>query len=242
MSRPIARLARLTAAAAVLTFAEEAIAERELIVPFHESGHLVLDQLAGLRLGGSGTGYSGALGMSYRSDKAEALVPGGPASELTTTRLWLAPSADVFVTDHLSVGGLIEVSHAWGSAEAGGRRLELPGTTSLTFLPRVGFFVPIGDRIGIWPRAGFGWASHQTASFDSTGSAPVTETTRSLLLDVDLAVVYRFSETFFMRAGPEVGVGIGGRRTLEQGGTSAGAGAATLQISGAAAFGMNIEL
>lgn len=229
--------------AAALTAAPSAFAERELIVPFHEAGHLVLDQLAGFRLStAGGAGYSGVAGLAHRTEKVEATTPGAATAERSTTSLWLAPSADVFVTDHLSVGGLIEVSHAWGAVAGGGRRLELPGTTSLTFLPRVGFFAAFGDRLGLWPRAGFGWASHESVSFDSTGSIPQTTTVRSLLLDVDVALVYRFGETFFLRAGPEVGVTLGGRSEVEQGGASAGSGASTLQIAGSAAFGMNIEL
>ena len=45
-----------------------------------------------------------------------------------------------------------------------------------------------------------------------------------------------------MRAGPEVGVTLGGRRTSETAGTSSGAGASVLQISGVVGFGMNLEL
>jgi hypothetical protein len=218
-------------------------AERELIVPFHEGGHLVLDQLSGLRINPSnGFAYAGPAGISFRSSKSDSIVPGGPASETSTTSLWFAPSADVFVTDHLSVGGLIEIGHTWGAIEGGGQRLELPGATSMTFLPRVGFYVPFGDRLGLWPRAGFGWSSVETASFESTGGAAKTETFRALLLDVDLSLVYRFGETFFMRAGPEVGVTLGGRRTTESAGTSTGAGASVLQISGVFGFGMNLEL
>ncbi|HVJ92331.1 MAG TPA: hypothetical protein VM580_21170, partial [Labilithrix sp.] len=132
---------------------------------------------------------------------------------MTTTSLWLAPSADIFVTEHLSVGGLIEISHTWGAAEGGGKRLELPSTTSMTFLPRVGFYVPFNDRIGLWPRAGFGYASVESVSFLSTGSAPTRETFSAMILDVDLSLVYRFGETFFLRTGPELGVTLGGRRT-----------------------------
>jgi hypothetical protein len=63
-----------------------------------------------------------------------------------------------------------------------------------------------------------------------------------MLLDVDLSLVYRFGETFFMRAGPEVGVTLGGRRTEESNGIQAGGGAAVLHVSGVMGFGMNIEL
>ncbi|MBX3215034.1 MAG: hypothetical protein KF850_23570 [Labilithrix sp.] len=236
-------VAALFASLALIFWSRAARAERELIVPFHEGGHIVFDQLSGLRLDAtSGVAYAGPAGVAFRSTKSDALVPGGPSSETSTTSVWFAPSADVFVTDHLSVGGRVEIAHTWGAIEGGGRRLELPGTTSMTFLPRVGFFVPFGDRFGIWPRAGVGWCSVESVSFASTGSAPTRDTFRAMLLDVDLSLVYRFGETFFMRAGPEVGVTLGGRQTSETGGTSAGAGASVLQISGTIGFGMNLEL
>lgn len=218
-------------------------AERELIVPFHEGGHLVLDQLSGLRVSPTnGTSYAGPLGIAFRSDKSDALTPGGPSSETSTTSLWLAPSADVFVTDHLSLGGLVEVAHTWGAVEAGGQRLELPGTTSMTLLPRVGFYVPLTDRIGAWPRAGVGWSSVQSTSFLSTGSVPTRETLQAMLVDLDVSLVYRFGETFFMRAGPEVSTTLGGRREIETDGTSGGHGASRLHVSGVVGFGVNLEL
>lgn len=238
--RLIVTLALLLAA---LFFAREAHAERDLIVPFHEGGHLVLDQLTGLRVSSAaGFSYAGPVGIAFRSEKSDSLTPGGPTSETSTTSLWLAPSADIFVTDHLSLGGLIELRHTWGAVEGGGQRLELPSATSLTFLPRVGFYVPFTDRIGLWPRIGIGYSSVESASFASTGSVPVRETFRAMVLDADLSLIYRFSETFFMRAGPEVGLTLGGRREVESNGTSAGAGASVLQISGVVGFGMNLEL
>ncbi len=239
------RIVLVAVATAILLFlcSRPALAERELIVPFHEGGHLVLDQLSGLRVSpATGFGYAGPAGIAFRSEKSDAITPGDPASETSTTSIWLSPSADVFVTDHLSLGGVIAIEHTWGAVEGGGRRLELPGTTSMTFLPRVGFYVPFSDRIGVWPRAGVGWSSVESVSFLSTGSVPTRETFRSMLLDVDLSLVYRFGETFFMRAGPEVGVTLGGRRASETAGTTTGGGASVLQISGVVGFGMNLEL
>lgn len=218
-------------------------AERELIVPFHEDGHLVLDQLSGLRIApSSGTSYAGPAGIAFRSERTDSLTPGGAASETSTTSLWLAPSADVFITDHLSIGGLVEVTHTWGAVEGGGQRVELPGATSMTFLPRVGFYVSFTDRLGLWPRAGIGWSSAESVSFLSSGSVPSRETFRAMILDLDLSLVYRFAETFFMRAGAEIGVTLGGRRTFEVDGTRSGAGASVLQLSGVVGLGMNLEL
>jgi hypothetical protein len=204
-------------------------ADRELIVPFHERGHLVLDQLSGLRVNAvSGASYAGPAGVSFRSEKVDGLA------ELKTTSFWFAPSADVFVTDHLSVGGLVEVSHTFGTVDAAGRKAELPATTSMTFVPRVGFYAPFTDRIGLWPRVGFGWTSSESVSFGGGSGTASRASFKSMVLDVDLALVYRFSEAFFLKTGPQVGVTLGG----QAGATDA----SVVQISGVVGFGVNLEL
>jgi hypothetical protein len=229
--------------AVLVLWPARARAERELIVPFHDPGHLVLDQLSGLRLSADdGMSYAGPAGFAVRTTKVDALAPGAPASETSTTELWLAPSADVFVTEHLSLGGRIELAHRWGSVDDAGGRIELPSATAMTFLGRVGFYAAFTDRIGLWPRAGIGYASAESSRFASTGSAPIKETERSMLLEVDLSLVYRFDETFFLRAGPEVGVTLGGRLAVEESGLERGGGSSTLQVSALTAFGMNLEL
>lgn len=217
----------------LLCVSRSARAERDLIVPFEEGGHLVLDQLAGMRVDAvSGAGYAGPVGVSSHDDKSD----GG--NESKTTTLWLAPSADLFVTDHLSLGGTIEVAHTWGSVKSGASgesRLELPGTTTLSFVPRVGFYVAVTDRIGIWPRVGFGWTSVESAYV--SGGAVATDMFKAMLLDADLGLVYRFHETFFMKAGPEITTTLGGEHSAP----GAGSGS-SLQVSAVLGFGMNIEL
>lgn len=227
----VARLVGLVVGLALLLCSREGRAERDLIVPFHEGGHVVLDQLAGLRLSASGVAYAAPLGLAVRSTK-----------ETSITDVWLAPSGDVFVTDHLSVGGSVTVDHAWGTAVRGGQKLDLPGTTSMTFVPRLGFYAPFGDRIGLWLRAGVGYTRTEEVSFLTSGSAPTTSTFRAVVLDLDAAVVYRLSETFFMKGGPAIGLTLGGREETSTGGVSAGADQHLLQLGGALGFGMNVEL
>jgi hypothetical protein len=239
----MSKVAPVVIAALLFFFALPARADRELIVPFHEGGHIVFDQLAGLRLDPvNGVGYAGPIGIAFHKEKAEAFTPGANGSELATTTFWIAPSADVFVTDHLSVGGFVQVAHTSGTAKSGAQQIDLPGTTTLMFMPRVGFYAPFSDRLGLWPRLAFGWSSVDSVQFASAGGAPVTDTFRSMVLDVDLSLVYRLNETFFLKTGPEIGLTIGGRHTQEQNGTSSAADAAVLQISGSLAFGANVEL
>lgn len=179
----------------LLLWSRSARAERDLIVPFEEGGHLVLDQLAGMHIDGiTGVGFAGPVGIAYRQQ-----------GDTKTTTAWLAPSADLFVLEHLSVGGTIEIAHTWGSM----------ASTTLSFVPRVGFYVPVSDRLGIWPRAGVGYTR-------------VDDGFEGMRLEADLGVVYRFDETFFMKAGPGVATTLGGDHTL--------------QVSGGMGFGVNLEL
>jgi len=229
------RLLGLAVVVALLLSSSMARAERDLIVPFHESGHVVLDQLAGLRLDTTGFGYAAPVGIMMRTASTAG-------TEESTTSVWFAPAADVFVTDHLSLGARVDVHHTWGTIESNGQRLELPGSTSMTFLPRVGFYAPFADRVGLWARAGVGYTRTESVSFVASGGAPTTETFRAMVLEVDASVVYRFNETFFMKAGPEIGVTFGGRREASTNGVSTGGSAAVLQLGGTLGFGMNIEL
>jgi hypothetical protein len=161
---------------------------------------------------------------------------------VSTTTFWIAPSADIFVTDHLSLGGLIQYAHTSGTAKSGGQQIDLPGSTSMMFLPRIGFYAPFSDRFGLWPRLAFGWSSVDSVQFASNGGAPVTDTFRSMVLDVDLSLVYRLNETFFLKTGPEIGLTLGGRHSQDVNGTSSAADASVLQIAGSLAFGANVEL
>lgn len=238
--------ARLAAALAtfvlLLLVSRTARAERDLIVPFEEGGRLVFDQVAGVHLGAqSGVSYAGPLGVAFHDDKADAIVPGAAADHTKTTTLWVAPSADVFVTDHVSVGGLVEVSHTFGKTSVGGQDVELPGTTSMSFVPRVGFYIPIGDRFGVWPRLGLGYARTESVAFAAQGGTPVKETMQSMLLEADLAVIYRFDETFFLRAGPSVSLTLGGRREQEAGGVQAASDASAIAFGGVVGFGVSLD-
>src|SRR5713101_573349 len=78
-----------------------------------------------------------------------------------TTNISLTPSFDYLVTDHLTVGTRLSLGIAksdnWGS------------TLSLGVSPFVGYLIPLGERLAIWPKVGasytyydleFGGTSH----------------------------------------------------------------------------------
>lgn len=227
----------------LLLLAKPAWAERELLDQFHDRWRLVLDQLAGFRVGPSGAAYAGPIGVSFRSASEDPLL-GSTATGGKATTFWLAPSADLFVAEGLSVGALVEVSHTTASLETATGALDLPSTTSMTFLPRVGYFFAIGDRFGIWPRAGIGYTSAERVMMLSPGigqpAAPGKDTLRSVLLDVDVGAIYRMNETFYLRLGPQLGVTLGGEHAQATNGATATSKASVFNVSAIAGVGVNL--
>ncbi|HEX7604382.1 MAG TPA: hypothetical protein VF316_22340, partial [Polyangiaceae bacterium] len=155
-------------AAIAVSFATPASAE--LLTPTGGKGQLVLEQIAGFRAGGaagpgsSGVSYAGFLGFNYSRYSQNSGDPQGGYTAYRYTSFWIAPSADFFPIDHLSIGGLLELSTTSSSlddkqtATAPVQNISLPTTTNFTILPRVGWMFGIGDRFGIWPRVGAGYA------------------------------------------------------------------------------------
>ena len=77
----------------------------------------------------------------------------------------LAPAADYFVIDNLSLG--LEIlfgydSFSPGSATTGGVTVSPPSTnvTEYGFAPRVGYNIPIGSSLSIWPKVFFEHAGY----------------------------------------------------------------------------------
>ena len=214
-------------------------AQRELLTQAGEAGTLALDQLSGFRTSSAGGfGYAAPLGFGFQSLHAEG-VAGGPAVTQRVTTFYVAPSLDVFVLDRFSVGGLVEFAWQNQSLELtppGGASTKtgLAATTSFTVLPRIGYLIPLGDRVAIWPRLGVGYGSLQTP-IDAVGKV----TTGSLLVDVDVGLLYRIDETFFLRIAPELTLSpTGSRKGPAAGGGTLSAGTTSVAFSSTVGFGI----
>jgi hypothetical protein len=202
------RHAFVAGALAVIAVSFATPASAELLTPTGGKGQLVLEQIAGFRAGGapggSGISFAGFLGFNYGRYTQDNGQGGYTANNYTS--FWVAPSADFFPIDHLSIGGLLELSMTSSSFDqkqtstAPVVNTSLPTTTNFTILPRVGWMFGIGDRFGIWPRVGAGYASRQTASTRD----PNDKTTFSgFVLDADVSFILRVNETFFVNLTPE---------------------------------------
>jgi len=129
---------------------------------FGSNGSVVLDALLGF--GFYGPGPRGALAplvtgwIGYHNYKYENQGVSGRFSSLT-----LAPSLDVFVSQHLSLGGTVSAFHS-----------RTRGYESVTVLggglrPRIGWVMPITDDLAFWPRA-FASIAYSHSSREGAGA------------------------------------------------------------------------
>jgi hypothetical protein len=218
-------------------------APRELLVPAGEKGTLAIDQISGFRASMiNGLSYAGPIGFMHNQLSEHSLDPQNNGTTTTyTNTFWLAPSADLFVIDRLSIGLLAEFVTTWSSADVPRNNnvtqsVSLPGTNSFTLLPRVGYLIPIIDRFAIWPRAGIGYARYETDVGNPDNA--VRASVWGGVVDLDVGFLYRFNETFFARAAPELAFMLFGRHDQTVLGVSTSADAGYLQFSVAVGIGV----
>ncbi len=211
---PFARFtATIAVGAAVLATSSLARAQ-DLRTPLGARRTFVIDELSGFRASSvGGVNYAGPIGISVQSlsENVPSANTTANAGSTTThfTNIWFAPSADYFVIDHLSIGGLIEVTSTSASQTTTlfgntSTTQSLPTTTSVTVIPRVGWMFPISDRFGIWPRAGLGYAVHTTGATDNQAQTSSSDTFSGFVVDLDVGFLYRVNQTFFLSGRPEI--------------------------------------
>lgn len=233
------RTPALVAATLLLLSTSVHAAQRELLTKAGEAGTIAIDQLSGFRISSlGGFSYAAPVGVTYQSMHTEG-VAGGPAVTQKATTFFLAPAFDVFVIDQLSIGALVEFAWQNTSVEltppgAATAKLDLPATTSFTLLPRVGYVFHVGDRVAIWPRLGVGYGSRQVVT---TGTDKTTQ--GALLLDVDVGLLYRINETFYLRLAPQLTLSPTGSTSQPiAGGGSVSGGTTFLSFSSTVGFGL----
>ncbi len=183
----------------------QAHAQHDLLSKPGQKGQLAIDSLMGFRIGAfSGISYAGPLGFSLQSYSADNVNDNRVQTTTHLTTFWFAPAADYFVIDHLSVGGLLEIASTSGSDKTkniNGVETSIDRQTAIafTFLPRVGYMIPVNTRFAIWPRGGVGYASRQNAP-----GGQAKETFTAAIFSIDCPFLYRINETFFVSASPEL--------------------------------------
>jgi hypothetical protein len=124
----------------------------------------------------------GQEGQLVISQELNGFLGYNTASEIFLVRL--EPSADYFLKQHLSVGASALVSFGFGDSTVVG----------LGVLGRVGYQLPLNDRVSFWPKAGFGVQfAHVPGASDV-----------NFVLDFNAPILFHVAPHFFVGAGPQV--------------------------------------
>lgn len=188
---------------------------------FGSQGQIVIPNLAGVRTGlpmyfgsfatvgpapltESSLGWGGFVG--YTSSNVTYTDPvTAVESKSNGESLWIAPSFDVFVKKNWSLGvaaaGVYATTH-----------LEQPNVTdfsaetvSAAVAPRLGYVVPIGGGLSLWPRVTLG-ASYAETHY-SGGYGWPSSWTRAVFAGAQLGIVYQPHKHIVVQLAPEISGG-----------------------------------
>jgi len=106
----------------------------------------------------------------------------------SVTTIELAPAADFFVTQGLSVGGQLVFVHSSAGDFS---------STGYGAAPRVGYFAALGPNVGLWPTVAFAYV-HTSADLGDLGDASGYQ----LLLQARAPLVFQPADHFFLGIGP----------------------------------------
>lgn len=177
-------------------------------------GRWVFDLLGG-QLGGpastlgvgslGGMGFVGPFTLSSFTNESD---PQGLHETYKATVLALTPSADVFVTNRLSVGALLEAG-ILSTSTTQQQAPAMPGTAAppsytasergytVGIAPRVGYVVPLATSVALWPRLGGGYEISRRMDDNDTRTL-----TRTLFVEANLGVGIRVAKHAFFDLGP----------------------------------------
>jgi hypothetical protein len=113
-----------------------------------------------------------------------------------TTAIHLAPAADFFVIDNLSIGGFVAFDYT-KTGDSDSNRFSIG--------PRVGYNLPFSDLISIWPKVGFSFA-HTSVTNSTSGpggsTVSVSNTADAFALNLFAPIMLHPAPHFFAGFGP----------------------------------------
>jgi hypothetical protein len=156
----------------------------------------------------SPSGVFGSKGQLAISSDAGISISNTSISDIdgSTTSLILRPAVDYFVIDYLSIGGFLGLQY---DSTPGG------SSTAISIGPRVGYNIPLSERLSLWPKVGFSFASTSQSQDDvelPTGGTVEGDDESSTSLQLNLFAPFMFHpvEHFFIGFGPAFDLDLSG--------------------------------
>lgn len=121
----------------------------------------------------------------------------------STTTLILRPAFDWFLMEDLSLGGFVGVEY---NSSPGG------DSSVISIGPRLGYNIPVGERLSVWPKVGFSLASTTLSDegVEGTDIGEDEESNTSIQLNLFAPVMFHPVQHFFIGVGPALDVDLSG--------------------------------
>ncbi len=196
---PLLVLSSLAFTVSSTAFAEEGPSDASVM---GKPGTIVLDKVLGISIASSG-----ALGGVYQagmlSFSHQKQTFGG--TETKTTSFGIAPSFDVFVTKHLTLGGTFSFGYQWQSSNFDPQRGGLVPSSGydVSASPRVGYWIPISDSVAFWPRLGASVGGSRRQS-DVAAPFDIVQTGIRVGASLDLDLALPLTKHLVFLVGPRI--------------------------------------
>lgn len=174
--------------------------------------------------GNSVTQSQSGSSMALLWGQEETVLEGG--GRLTDPHTVPRLAIDFTVIDRLTLGGTLVLAFGLGGStevKAGNTTssTDSPTTTVFGIAPRVGYIIPVGEVLAIWPRGGFSFYSQSTKSKDTQNNNTVTTSVSGSQFSLDLDPVLAIVPIphLFFTVGPLVNIPLTGtfKTTVENG-------------------------
>ena len=144
--------------------------------------------------GGLSRNFGSKGDLAISSDAALEIAHYTPGD---VTRILLSPAVDWFVIENLSIGAFI----SWTYVTAGDA-----DSNHFAIGPRVGYNIPLSDRVSIWPKLGFSFSttsvSTEQGATDADTTLVETEGNDGVALNIFVPFMFFPAQHFFAGFGP----------------------------------------
>jgi hypothetical protein len=134
-------------------------------------------------------------------------------------------AVDYAIAPHLTLGGAFAAFFDLSSSSTtkfGGMSMtaDNPKVSGFLITPRIGYLVPIGPRLAIWPRGGFSYYSESVSNPPNMMGNSTTDGFHQLALDLEGNLVIAAAPHFLVMIGPVIDVPLSGSTSVTNGNTT----------------------
>ncbi|MDB4937119.1 MAG: hypothetical protein JWP87_4091 [Labilithrix sp.] len=147
-----------------------------------------------------GIGYAKAASSAANDDSSVSLVALGVGG--VTPNPFAVPrlGIDFILPSNVTLGGAVGFTRLSASTSSGSKSEDVGSVFLYTLTPRVGYRIPLSDKIDLTPRAGLTFAGASASPADSKNDASIF----ALAIGVDAPLAFRLTDSFNLLAGAAI--------------------------------------